>query len=286
MNSLPQSVNYHFWQPCNMGCKFCFAGFEDTLSVVPKGYLPKAASLALNRLLAQNFQKITYVGGEPTLCPWLFELLEDAKALGATTMIVSNGTKLSPEYLEQLAKHLDWLTISIDSLDPEVNRATGRTVNGKPLSAAAYIRIFQVARALGMRLKINTVVTSKNVHENISEFIKIVRPERWKIFQVLPIEGENNGKVEEFLIETPAFQAYIEKHLYLEQHGIKIAPEDNEDMLGSYAMVNPAGQFFDNSLGKYQKSLPILEVGIEKSWQSVHFDHQKFVERGGVYQWK
>ena len=27
--TLPPSVNWHFWPWCNYGCKFCFARFED-----------------------------------------------------------------------------------------------------------------------------------------------------------------------------------------------------------------------------------------------------------------
>ena len=34
------SVNFHFWQPCNMRCGFCFAQFLDVRdSILPKGHL-------------------------------------------------------------------------------------------------------------------------------------------------------------------------------------------------------------------------------------------------------
>lgn len=48
-------------------------------------------------------------------------------------------------------------------------------------------------------------------------------------------------------------------------------------------MVNPEGCFFDNTQGGYTVSAPILEVGIENALQQVHFDVEKFNQRGGKY---
>lgn len=74
------SVNYHLWEPCNMRCKFCFAPFNEAKTILPKGHLPKEESLKLVREFAQfGFEKITFAGGEPTLCPWISELIMEAK---------------------------------------------------------------------------------------------------------------------------------------------------------------------------------------------------------------
>lgn len=75
------SVNYHLWEPCNMRCKFCFATFQDVKhSILPKGHLPKEQAIEVILQLAEiGFEKITFAGGEPTLCPWLPELIATAK---------------------------------------------------------------------------------------------------------------------------------------------------------------------------------------------------------------
>src|SRR5687767_9296339 len=94
-NPLPPSVNFHLWRPCNMSCRGCFARFEDLgREVLPKGHLPRADALAVVALLAERFDKITFAGGEPTLCPWLPPLVAEASRRGATTMLVTNGTRL------------------------------------------------------------------------------------------------------------------------------------------------------------------------------------------------
>ncbi|HPF92214.1 MAG TPA: radical SAM protein, partial [Flavobacteriales bacterium] len=91
------SVNFHLWQPCNMRCRFCYATFQDVKrSILPKGHLPRGQAIEVVRhLAAHGFQKITFAGGEPTLCPWLPDLIGTAKEAGMTTMIVTNGSRLS-----------------------------------------------------------------------------------------------------------------------------------------------------------------------------------------------
>ena len=57
-------------------------------------------------------------------------------------------------------------------------------------------------------------------------------------------------------------------------------------MKGSYAMVDPAGRFYDNAKGKHNYSRPILEIGARLAIQQVNYDFSKFGDRGGIYQWQ
>ena len=85
------SVNYHLWKPCNMKCKFCFATFQDLdPSVLPEGHLGREDCISVVEALAHaGFQKINFAGGEPTLCPWLPDLIMLAKELGLTKVFTS-----------------------------------------------------------------------------------------------------------------------------------------------------------------------------------------------------
>jgi radical S-adenosyl methionine domain-containing protein 2 len=143
----------------------------------------------------------------------------------------------------------------------------------------------QLARHHGIRLKINTVVNRLNVDEDMSDFIHKMGPERWKLFQVLPIEGQNAGHVEPLEILRAEFEHFAERHLHLNRFGIEVVPESNDDMTGSYAMIDPAGRFFDNTLGAHTYSRPILEVGVREAFSQVSFDLQTFEDRGGRYDW-
>jgi len=279
------SVNFHLWEPCNMRCNFCFATFQDMKkTILPKGHLPKEQSLQVVRALADaGFEKITFVGGEPTLCPWLTDLIREAKLLGMNTGIVTNGSKLNPEYLSELRPWLDWIGISIDSLQHDTNIAIGRAIYGKkPLDREHYYNLVDLVNQCGFQLKINTVVNSRNRSEDLNDFIKYSKTSRWKVFQVLPIKGENDRHIEDLKISSEEFDGYLERHKGL---GDTLVPERNEDMTGSYAMVDPAGRFFENSTGTLTYSRPILEVGVHTAYEQAHPDSEKFLKRGGLYDW-
>ncbi len=282
------SVNFHLWEPCNMRCKFCFATFQDVKqSILPKGHLPKEQAIEVVSQLAEiGFEKITFAGGEPTLCPWLSELIRIAKNAGLTTMIVTNGSKLTDEFLEANKNHLDWIAVSIDSISPETNIEIGRAISGKtPFSIEYYKSIIDKIKYYGYGLKINTVVTNRNFSENLSELIEYAQPKRWKILQALPIQGQNDSKIDSLIVSDEQFLKFIDNHRKLESI-TNIIPESNYDMKGSYAMVDPAGRFYDNAKGKHNYSLPILEIGARIAIQQVNYDFNKFIERGGIYDWK
>jgi len=285
--SMIPSVNFHLWQPCNMRCKFCYATFQDVKrSILPKGHLPKEQAIDVVRhLAAHGFQKITFAGGEPTLCPWLPDLVRTAKEAGMTTMIVTNGSRLSDAYLAALRPHLDWIALSIDSLDEATNTAIGRAEPGRgTIATEGYRALVDRVKAHGFRLKVNTVVNRINRKEDLSAFITYARPERWKLLQALPILGQNDAHIDSLTVTEAEFEAFVERHAALEAI-TRIVPETNAQVRGSYVMVDPAGRFFENSEGTHRYSLPILEVGTHIAMQQMGYDDEKFEERGGVWDW-
>jgi radical S-adenosyl methionine domain-containing protein 2 len=281
------SINYHLWRPCNMSCKFCFATFEDTKIKLPKGHLNKTDSLKLiDKIIDAGFKKITFAGGEPTLCKWLPELIKKSKDGGLTTMIVTNGFRMNSDYLSQLEGFLDWITISVDSLNPLVNFQTGRFYRNTIPDENYYNDIIFNIKNKGFRLKINTVIHKLNYKEELDNFIVKSNPERWKIFRVLPIKGQNDKHITDFKINTSQFELFKKNHEYLTKLGIDIVFEDNNDMLGSYLMIDPNGRFYDNLESEYIYSSPILEIGIQQAYSQIRIDYDKFVKRNGIYDWK
>jgi len=282
------SINYHLWEPCNMKCKFCFATFQDVKStVLPKGHLSKNDSLkVIDEIIKAGYSKITFAGGEPTLCPWIDELIIKAKKGGVTTMLVTNGARLSKKILNKVEDYLDWVTLSIDSINKETLIETGRMERKQPMSENEYLKIINNIHSKNIRLKLNTVVTSQNYNENLSQFVLQMKPERWKIMQVLPIKGQNDNAIDNFLIDQKQFQNYIINNSSVTKSGIKVIPENNDEMTESYVMIDPAGRFFDNANGIHNYSKPILEVGIKKAFKEVNVKIEKFINRSGIYNWE
>ena len=116
-------------------------------------------------------------------------------------------------------------------------------------------------RQCDIRLKINTVVTRSDYDEDLAGFIANARPDRWKLLQVLPVRGQNDGLVDDLVVTHEEFTRYVARNRCVESMGIVVVPESNDLMTGSYVMVDPAGRFFDNVVGTHVYSRPINQVG-------------------------
>lgn len=282
------SVNYHLWEPCNMRCGFCFAQFQDVKREMrlPKGHLPEEDCTRVVDLLADyGFAKINFAGGEPTLCPWLSNLIRQAKLRGMATFVVTNGSRITDRWFSHLNGSLDWIALSIDTVDAEKLKRLGRSLNGNPITEEGYLRIVGNIKRHEIRLKINTVVTSETWQEDFTDFVRSVRPERWKMLQCLPVKGQNDKHIDKFKITPAQFEAYVQRHRIVENDGIVVVPETNELMTESYVMLDPAGRFFDNTQGTYTYSSPLLEVGVETALGEIRVSRERFVQRGGQYDW-
>lgn len=119
---------------CNARCRFCsFAAVPEPQKVMAD---PGRLLAGLVPLQRRGVRYLTITGGEPLLYPPLWALLTQARRLGLTTLLVTNGALLSPEVLRRLRQAgLGRLLISLDSADPQVHDAQ----RGLP-GLAAHIR--------------------------------------------------------------------------------------------------------------------------------------------------
>ena len=288
MAKLPSAINWHFWPWCNYGCKFCFARFED----IPRAdRLPKEIALTVPEMLAEaGADKITFVGGEPTLCPYLGDLLATSKDVGLTTCIVSNASGLTENFLDKWGHLIDWVGLSIDASSDQIHAEIGRGMRGDLARSRSHhlelaIDAWDRCRSRGIRMKLNTVVCKPNLDDDMMELVLKLRPERWKIFEVLPVEGQNDGDVDDLLLDEGEFQTWVDRHASIADEGIQFVPESNELMRGSYAMMDALGRFYSNSEGGHTYGPSILEIGVREAWEQNCFFEDRFHNRGGIYEW-
>lgn len=73
----------------------------------------------------------------------------------------------------------------------------------------------------------------------------------------------------------------------LQGSGITLVAEANEDMIGTYAMLDGQGRFYANAGGRYRHSRPVPEVGVLEAWSDVAlgFSEDRFLGRGGLWSW-
>ena len=186
-------------------------------------------------------QKLNFAGGEPFLYQkYLGKLCKYAKEdLGLESVsIVSNGTRVTREWLYEYGRYVDILAISCDSFNAETNREIGRKErgDGKPFDNVA--QLFEIrdwCKDLGIKFKLNTVVCSLNWQEDMRENVQNLAPFRWKVFQVLVVDGENENEerkrdARKLVVSDEQFAAFCRRHE--DVHGF--TPESNALMKESY----------------------------------------------------
>ena len=142
---------------------------------------------------------------------------------------------------------------------------------------------WKAAQDLGYKLKLNTVVTAHNAEDDMTELVTELSPDRWKVFQVLPIDGENNEHWSELEIDSGMFDKWVKRHADLNP-----VVESNEMMTGSYCMLDGKLRFYNNVGGKFKHSSPIPDVGIDQAWSEIEalFSEDVFEDRGGIWSWE
>ena len=269
-----ETASFHIVKPCNMRCKFCYATFED---MKVKAQISKQdAFLILDKLKEAGLQKITFAGGEPLLYKWIDEVIFYSKEIGLTTSIITNGSLLTDKLLEKFKGKLDWIGISIDSLSNETNTKIGRTYKG----VLNYYELVSKIKQYGFKLKINTVVNRFNENENLQDFIELANPSRWKIFDTLRVEGQNDTQYDKIKCSPNGFSNFIDNHTHS-----SMVVENNEAMTGSYLLIDPQGRLFENSKGKHTYSSPLQDIDIDKCLSEINLNREMFIKRGGIYTW-
>jgi radical S-adenosyl methionine domain-containing protein 2 len=233
---IPISVNYHFTRKCNATCTFCFHT-ATTSHVAPSS----SSQHALRLLHAAGMKKLNFAGGEPFLYPKrLGAMCQFAKTNLAleSVSIVSNGTLIKKSWLQKYGTFIDVLAISCDSFIPATNEAIGRTVRmtGVPYDNVKQLReIRDWCVKLGIKFKLNTVVCSVNWEEDMVEQVRELNPFRWKVFQVLIVDGENESEerirdARKMVVSGEQFGAFCERHKGV----VGFTPEPNSLMKSSY----------------------------------------------------
>ncbi|KAI0809708.1 hypothetical protein GGR55DRAFT_689422 [Xylaria sp. FL0064] len=285
----PVSVNYHFSRKCNKTCGFCFHT-EKSSHVATEDEMKRGLRL----LKAAGMRKINFAGGEPFLYPSKLAMLcrfcKEELHLESVS-IITNGTKVTRKWMKEHGRWVDVLGVSCDSFDEETNIAIGR---GTGNNVKQLFKIRDWCQDLGIKFKLNTVVCTYNWQEDMADIVEKLNPFRWKVFQVLYVEGENDSKDEDIdlkkrkrnakdlLISSEQFETFCDKHRHLNA----FVPEPNSLMASSYLILDEYLCFLDKGAGTEKQSRSILDVGVHRALSEVYWDEEAFTKRGGMYAWR
>ncbi|KAG9108948.1 Radical S-adenosyl methionine domain-containing protein 2, partial [Ceratobasidium sp. 392] len=284
---VPISVNWFPNRRCNYECSFCFHTSKN-LFILP---LDQAKD-GLRVLVDAGMRKLNISGGEPFLNPTyigeVFKFCKTELNLESTS-VVNNGSKVTEKWLDEYGEYLDIMAISCDTFSAETDLAHGRAEKGKPTHIGRVFEVVRWCKERGIKVKLNSVITKYNYEEDMNESISQLAPFRWKVFQVLLLEGENNGKdngalrdARDLLITKEQFQSFLERH----KDQMCLVPEDNDAMRESYLNLDEKMRFLDCSAGGKTPGRSLLDVGVQQALQDAGFDDKMFVKRGGIFDWK
>lgn len=269
------AANWHLTDRCNYSCKFCFM---DKL-VGHEADIDSGREIIL-RLKEFGITKLNFVGGEPLLHPYLKEFATFSKENGLTVSIVSNGYFLTEDTLRGLKPIVDWIGISIDSAKEDVEAWLGRGA-GKHVQNSK--QVCREIRNNGIKLKINTVVTKLNYSEDLRALISDLRPQRWKVFQMLGILDQNERHLAELAATKEEFEIFKQINSSIElDSGLSPVFETNEDMVDSYLMLGPDGSVIQNTDNRY--AYHPLKEALASNLAGI-VNERAFLGRGGKYDW-
>jgi radical S-adenosyl methionine domain-containing protein 2 len=87
-----------------------------------------------------------------------------------------------------------------------------------PLVSTNCFKISEWCHELGIKFKLNTVANALNWKENMAPIVEQWDPFRWKVFQVLLVESENDsvakhrkGDFDKFYLSEEGFEEFCER---------------------------------------------------------------------------
>jgi MoaA/NifB/PqqE/SkfB family radical SAM enzyme len=149
---------------CNLHCSHCLAGHANAL----RRDLSSAEKLAaMHTMIAGEITRITWTGGEPTLCGDLPLLLDLCHQHNIESVVTTHGLALRPHVLAALSPATDRLRFSFDGLEETHNNIRGGPFFSKAIASLVH------AASLGFKVEANISVLGANVSE-IPELAEIL----------------------------------------------------------------------------------------------------------------
>jgi radical S-adenosyl methionine domain-containing protein 2 len=261
-------VNLHLLEKCNYHCKHCFAHFDSNtlLSVQDWKYI-------IDNITEKTpVSRFNLAGGEPLLYQGIDELIEYINSKNIQVSLITNGHLLSEKHIRRFKGIVSMVGLSLDALQPELMRKMGRcTQTNEVLSTENCIALCKSIHENGIQLKINTVVSILNLHENLTDFIQTVCPTRWKILKMKQFSS-NNFDNTELEITDNEFDQFCSTYTSF--------PHITEAILkNSYIMVDAGGKLVDNSGESYTVIADLLREDFGEGFNTMRFDTELYESR-------
>ncbi len=259
-------INLHFTDYCNFSCKHCFVKKEN--NELPMDELITIVDKVKRYFDTNNVKgRINIAGGEPLVSKNIDDLITYIASKGILVSIITNGYLLDEEFINKHKNHLYSIGISVDSIDYDTNIIIGRCCKFNVLTKDKIIHLSKLIKDAGIKLKINTCVSKLNVNEDFNEFINIIKPDRYKIFQMVCYDqSQKNNSA-----SSDELQSFLEKINY------NYIYESADSMKESYIIIDSQGNLSTNNL--HLNNASVLCHEITDIISNLNIDYENYIKR-------
>ena len=188
----PMLVYWETTQSCALACRHCRA---EAVCTAHPDELTRGESMGLLRQIASFGSPMPHLiltGGDPMQRPDLYDLIDEARAIGLTVSVTPAATAtLTRDVLQKLKDHgIDSLGLSLDGS----NAARHESIRGVEGCFDWTINAARTAAELGFPIQINTLISEETVDDlpAIYDLLKDIKIMRWSLFFLIAV---GRGKV-------------------------------------------------------------------------------------------
>lgn len=275
---MKKEICWNITARCNQGCKYChrFLGINELTFEENKQ--------ALHNLINQGVKEITWTGGEALLVEKIEELLKISSENGIQNKLITNGIALTDERMPLILPYLDSLTLSLDSIDPEINIKLGR---GKEHhSNIKRILEFVKKNNYNIKLRINSVMTKINIDSlnDLANYLNQYNVYSWRIFKFMPLRETSVKNKDLFEITDDEYELGVEMISKTAKSGL-IESRVTNDMESKYILIIADGSIVVTRNGqdvKIGNALITTLTGDDIESALVYKKHTNFVNGSAV----
>lgn len=261
----PFRINWLIEERCNLDCIYCFADDKMENNETRENILETA-----NHILELGFMNIGISGGEPTINPYLKDVIETFKGK-CSINIDTNGTLKQLGDMADLLREANVLVrITIDSANEEILNKV-RPSKSKKLEQLEIIKYnIKKLQQENVPIMIHTVVTqiNKNYLKDIAELLIKLKVKRWHVYGVNYSEKckEFYDKIKLTNMELNEIYTNIKKE-YGDKINMSVYFDEGNYSANSVLLINSEGKFYLDSIknginyiGKNPKNPTLQEI--------------------------
>lgn len=242
---------------CNQNCKYC----HRFLNIMDLTYDENLK--ILNNLENSGITSITWTGGEALLLNGIDDLLKISYDKGIKNKIITNGKLLTKERIDKIYKYLDSITLSIDSINEDINDSLGRGRNH--FEEIKEILDYIKKKNYDIKIRINSVVCKNNIEDfkELTNFLNNYDIYSWRIFKFMPLREKAVVNKKLFDVSLDNYNEvvkYIKSNSKIENIDTRI----EEDMENKYVLILANGDIVITNKGKDKKVGNALNDSLDK----------------------